>query len=148
MPAATLYDTEVAPTLAGHVGSEFERVCRQWTRASRQVSRVAAWWGPALHALRRDGSRGTEEINIVATAHGKVTEIGEARWRRKSIDVDYLAEIDAYKIPALRQSEIGVVAQPEIVLFSRSGYTDRLRDKAETRSDLTLIDISEALVGG
>jgi hypothetical protein len=74
--------------------------------------------------------------------------IGETRWRRKSIDVDDLAEIDAYKIPALRQSEIEVVAQPEIVLFSRSGYTDRLRDKAETRSDLTLIDISEALAGG
>lgn len=123
------------------------RHSRHWTRTSRQVSRVAAWWGPALHSLRRDGSRSTEEIDIVATARGRVTMIGEARWRRKPIDVDYVAEIDAYKLPALRQSGITVAARPEIVLFSRSGYTDRLCDSAGARSDLTLIDVSEALAG-
>jgi AAA+ ATPase superfamily predicted ATPase len=148
MPAATLYDTEIVPTLASHVGGEFERFCRHWTRATRQVSRVAAWWGPALHALRRDGSRSSEEIDIVATARGTVTVIGEARWRRKPIDIDYVADIDTYKLPALRQSGIAVAARPEIVLFSRSGYTDRLRDSAETRSDLTLVDVAEALAGG
>lgn len=142
MPAGTLYDTEINPTLADHVGNEFEQYCRHLIRATRQVSRVAAWWGQALHSLRREGTRSSEEIDIVGTARGRVTLVGEARWRSKPVDISYLKDIDVYKLPALRQSGIPVAAQPEIVIFSRSGFTERLREAANGRDQVTLIDFS------
>lgn len=144
-PPATLYDTEIAATLAEHVGKEFEKFCQHWVRATQSVSRVASWWGPALHSLRREGARSSEEIDIVATVRGRVTLIGEARWRTKAMDVNYLDEIDTHKLPALRQSELKVAQQPQIVLFSRTGYTDRLRTLAAGRDDVTLIDVAGAL---
>lgn len=146
LPAATLFETEIEPTLPQHTSHEFESFCRQWTRRSLPVSRVAAWWGPAQHQLRRDGIRSTEEIDIVATARGRVTAVGEARWRSKPTDVDYLADIDAYKLPALRQSGLTVAKTPQILLFSLSGYTERLRQAASAREDVTLVDVREALV--
>ncbi|MGH8888542.1 MAG: ATP-binding protein [Acidothermaceae bacterium] len=144
-PTTTLYDTEIADTLAEHVGKEFEKFCQHWVRATQPVSRVAGWWGPALHSLRREGARSTEEIDIVATARGRVTLIGESRWRNRPIDVNYLNEIDTYKLPALRQSGLKVSQQPQIMLFSRSGYTDRLRTVANGRDDVTLVDVGNAL---
>lgn len=145
MPTATLYDAEIAPTLAEHVGSEFEKFCRRWVRATQPVSKVAGWWGPALHPLRKEGTRSTEEIDIVATSRGRVTLVGDARWRSKPMGVEYLGEIDTYKLPALRRSELKVVERPQIVLFSRNGYTDRLQAVAGERDDVTLIDIPTVL---
>lgn len=69
----------------------------RWTRAHQPVTKVGAWWGPALHALRRTGERSTEEIDVVGLARNQVTLIGEARWRNKPMDVGYLDTIDTYK---------------------------------------------------
>lgn len=145
LPARTLYDNEVAPTLNDHVGVEFEEYCRRWTRASQPVTRVGPWWGPALHKLRRDGSRFTEEIDVVGLVRGRATVIGEARWHNSKMDVGYLAEVEDYKLPALRQSDVKVSATPTIILFSRGGFTPRLIEMARTRDDLILTDASRVL---
>jgi uncharacterized protein len=145
LPASTLYDTEVAPALNDHVGPQFEEHCRRWTRATQKVTRVDAWWGHALHALRRTGVRSSEEIGIVGTARAKVAVIGEARWRNSAMDVGYLFEIESYKLPALRQSGTRVVPTPRILFFSRGGYTDALRTAADGRDDVTLVDVPDAL---
>lgn len=146
LPARTLYDTEVAPVLSDHVAPEFEDYCRRWTRATQGVTRVDAWWGPALHALRRSGERTSEEIDIVGISRSRVVLIGEARWRNSAMGAGYLDAIDTYKLPALRESGLKVVQTPKILLFSRGGYTDGLRDAAGARQDITLVDVPHALV--
>lgn len=146
LSAQTLYDAEVAPVLNDHVAPEFEDYCRRWTRAHQPVTKVGAWWGPALHALRRTGERSTEQIDVVGLARNRVTLIGEARWRNRPMDVRYLDTIDAYKLPALRQQPgLRTAKTPQILLFSRGGYTDRLRQAAEDRDDLSLVDIPSML---
>ena len=82
---------------------------------------------------------------MVGRARGRVTLIGEARWRNSQMDLDYLREIEVFKLPALRQSGLTVTAKLTILLFSRSGYTPGLRAAAAAREDLVLVDIAEAL---
>ncbi len=140
-----LFDLEVAPVLNDHVGTEFEDFCRRWARTTRAVTKVGSWWGPALHSERRKKTRLTEEIDIVGTAAGKIELIGEARWRNKCMGVDYLAEIETFKLPALRQSTLKMVDTPTILLFSRGGYTKGLVEAAAGREDLVLVDVASSL---
>jgi AAA+ ATPase superfamily predicted ATPase len=141
----TLYDTEVAPAINDHVGPEFEEYARRWTRANRGATRVGSWWGPALHARRKDGTRSSEVIDVVGTARGRITVIGEARWRNSAMDVGYLSDIEVYKLPALRQTGLKMDEVPSILLFSRGGYTQSLMDAAAGRSDIVLVDVERAL---
>src|SRR4051794_5131751 len=61
-----LYDGEIADVLADHVSPTFERLCREWARRTGAATRVGSWWGNALNELRREGTRQTEEIDVVA----------------------------------------------------------------------------------
>lgn len=146
LPATTLYAQEIAPALHDHIGPQFEDHARRWVRSHLPVTTVGSWWGSALHALRQQGSpRSSEEIDIVGQARGRVTVIGEARWRNGAMDAGYLADIESYKLPALRQSGLRVAAHPTIVLLSRGGYTDALMAAAQARDDLILVSVDDAL---
>lgn len=147
LPPATLWATEVEPALAGHVGAEFEDYLRSWIRATQGVSQVDPWWGNARNALRREGTRSTEEIDAVGIARGRVAVVAEARWRRSPMDLGYLNEIETYKLPALRQSTLKTARQVRIVLACLGGYSDGLHAAAATRDDLVLVDVPSALAG-
>ena len=128
------------------INPKFEEFCRRWTRANSAVTRVGSWWGPSLNSLRRSGTRSSEEIDIVGVARGRVAVVGEARWRNTKMDVDYLADIEQFKLPALRQSGLAVAKSPSIMLFSKGGYTDRLAATAAKRDDIVLVDVGRALL--
>ena len=148
LPAVALYVQEIAPALHDHVGPQFEDYARSWVRSHLPVTQVGSWWGPALHALRQQGSpRSSEEIDIIGAARGRVTVVGEARWRNSAMEAGYLSDIESYKLPALRQSGLKIAAHPTIVLFSHGGYTDGLRATAQARDDLILVNTDEALQG-
>ena len=61
------------------------------------------------------------------------------------LGVDYLAEIETFKLPALRQSTLKMVDTPTILLFSRGGYTKGLVEAAAGREDLVLVDVASSL---
>jgi hypothetical protein len=142
-----LYDAEVAPALHDHIAPELEEFARRWTRQHHgaQATRVGSWWGPSLHALRRAGTRSTEEIDVVGMTRNRVTLIGEVRWRSSAMDLGYLEAIEQLKLPALRQSTLKVAEHPKILLFSRGGYTDELVHAATDRDDIELVDVPAAL---
>lgn len=142
-----LYDSEIAPMLNDHLAPEFEEFARRWTRQNygSRATKVGAWWGPSLNALRRSGERQTEEIDIVGLSRNRATVVGEVRWRNSAMDLGYLEEIERFKLPALRQSETKVAEKPLILLFSRGGYTKGLIDVARAREDLELVDVQAAL---
>lgn len=143
LQAKKFYDLEVVPNLNDHVAPEFEDFARRWTRETygNKTTKVGSWWGPSLNEYRRSGTRQSEEIDIVGLGQKKVSLIGEVRWRNKAMDISYLREIEKFKLPALRQSDLEVVDKPLILLFSRGGYTEALQTEAQTREDLELIAV-------
>ncbi len=140
-----LYDGEIADALADHVSPTFERLCREWARHSGAATRVGSWWGNALNELRRDGARETEEIDVVGLTRAAVTLVGECKWTRRPMGIDVLADLETLKIPALRQAGVRVARDVQIVLFSKAGFTDALKEAADAREDVRLID-AERLV--
>ena len=145
MRAGDLWRTEVEPGMADHIAPAFEQLCRRWTRTNMggTASRVGSWWGPALNRLRRSGERESEEIDVVGTRRGRVSVLGECKWTTKPLSVKILRELDDYKLPALRQSGAELHPDPAIVLFSRSGFTKGLRDTAQRRHDLRLVELGD-----
>jgi uncharacterized protein len=138
-----LYDGEIADALADHISPTFERLCREWARRTGAATRVGSWWGNALNELRREGTRQTEEIDVVGLARSAVSLVGECKWTRQPMGVDVLADLETFKIPALRQAGVRVARDLRITLFSKAGFTDALRRAADARADLRLITAEE-----
>lgn len=143
------YAGQVAPAMADHVAPVFEALCRAFVRATRgrRASRVGPWWGAARHDLRRTGERTTEEIDVVGLGRAGVTIVGECKWTTRKVGPKLLGEIEDYKLPALRQTSLRVAARPEIVLFSRAGFTDALEQISSARDDVALMDAADVVEG-
>jgi hypothetical protein len=139
---------EILPRLADHLAPTIEEVARGWVRRTgfAGVTRVGSWWGPALDEHRAAGERTNEEIDIVGTARGRVVMIGEVRWRSKPMDVGVLGEIERFKLPALRRVTT-VEARPQVMLVSRSGFTDGLRLAASRDASIQLVGLDELVAG-
>jgi len=140
------YDAEVAPALPDHVAPVFERLCRRWVRATlgSRATRVEPWWGRSLDRLRAAGERGSEEIDVVATSRSRVTMVGECKWTSGRMSRGVLADLEQFKVPALRQAGARFGPDgPQILLFSKSGFKDSLAAEAAERRDVRLVDLGE-----
>jgi uncharacterized protein len=140
------YDAEVAPALPDHVAPVFEEVCRRWVRRNlgREATQVGNWWGRALDRLRAEGSRGSEEIDVVGTARSRVTFVGECEWTQKKMTGRVLADLEEFKLPALQQAGARLAPDgPRILLFSKSGFKANLVEQAAARDDVQLVDLEE-----
>jgi AAA+ ATPase superfamily predicted ATPase len=142
-----LYDAEVAPALASHVSPAFEDWCRQWLRTSRghAATAVDAWWGRAANQFRRTRERTSEEIDAVGMMRGKVTLVAECKWTAKPLGPSIVTSLDTYKIPALRDAGFKIADDLSVVLMSKSGYSESLRELAEQDKRLDLVDIPAEL---
>jgi uncharacterized protein len=141
---ATLLESEILPELADHLAPGIEEVARDWIRRTGVggATRVGSWWGPALDEFRATNERTSEEIDIVGISRGRVTVVGEVRWRNRPMDVGILGEINRFKLPALRKAT-NVVAHPQIVLVSRSGFAPMLHEAAARDPRIRLVEIAE-----
>jgi len=144
------FDAEVAPVLPEHVAPVFERVCRRWVRATlgRQATTVVPWWGRSLDRLRARGERSSEEIDVVGSARSRVAIVGECKWTSRKMPPSVLADLERYKLPALRQAGARLaVSGPRILLFSKSGFGKGLVEQAANRDDVTLVGLDELARG-
>jgi hypothetical protein len=147
LPPEVLYRDEIAPQLNDHVSPSFERLCRLWALRTGAATRVGAWWGNALNEHRKTKARTTEEVDVVGLSRSVVTVVGECKWTNDKMGLQVLADLDTYKIPAMRESKVRFVKDgPRIVLFSRSGFKGKLVEAAERRTDIKLLSPVE-LVG-
>lgn len=142
-----LFDSEIAPQLSDHVAPVFEDLCRERVRATMggQATRVGRWWGNSLDQLRQTGERTTEEIDVVGTARKRVTLVGEIKWTSRLLGEKILYDLAEYKVPALEQAGFRLARAMTTVLFSRSGYSDGLRSRAEGNDRLVLVDVDRML---
>lgn len=147
LAAEDLFDSEVAPALPDHVAPAFESWSRGWTRRrfGGRASTVGAWWGPALHSLRRSKERFSEEIDIVGVGRGRVSVVGEVKWRNQALDVSVLGDLEKFKLPALQQAGFKIASDVDRVLVSKGGYTDGLRRAAAGDPHIHLVDVESEL---
>lgn len=139
-----LYREEIEPQLADHISPTFEALCRQWTLRTGRVTRIGAWWGNALNAHRRTKTRTTEEVDVVGLARSVVTLVGECKWTKGQMPLSVLDDLDAYKIPAMREGKIRFAKDsPQIVLFGRGGFSEPLKRRAKQRGDVALISVEQ-----
>jgi uncharacterized protein len=139
---SVLYREEIEPQLANHVSPTFEALSRQWVLHTGRATRVGAWWGNAVNEQRRTKARLTEEVDVVGLTRSVVTVVGECKWTKGQMELAVLEDLDAYKVPAMREAKIRFAKDgPHTVLFSRSGFSDRLEQAAQRRGNVTLISV-------
>ncbi len=139
LPPAAHYANAIKPALPGHTAPVFEDLCREYVRLVEGIQ-VGSWWGRALDELRRDGTRFTDEIDVVGVSRGSVQIVGECKWTSSKMPYTALRDLEELKLPALRQDGAKLAKRMRIVLFAKTGFSKSLIDAVRARDDLELID--------
>lgn len=113
-----------------HVSYIYEQICREkaWDfniANNLGYNKIGKWWN------------NTEEIDIVAINEDtKDILFGECKYTNKPIDIDILVELER-KVKNVEWNSNN--RKEKYILFSISGYTNRLKDVVNKRSDVILI---------
>ena len=135
----------IVPFLPEHTAIVFEEAVVSWLRSRHAgSSEVGAWWGPALNRLRAKKERFSEEVDAAALNGTTVVAVAEAKWTNKPMPATTLADLLEFKLPAMVQAGLKVNA-PEIVLASRSGFSDGLVGEAAKNANVTLVGARQVL---
>lgn len=120
----------------GHVAYVYEDVCRErlWGLADSGElgfvpERVGRWWS------------GSDEIDVVGLSASEGRAVwGECKFWKDPVGANVLRALEekAARVPWERDRRTDAFA-----LFSASGFTDELREIAEMRGDVVLVDDSE-----
>jgi len=127
------YDKLVAPELADYVSPLFERLCQRalWDLVDRRFRDVGQWWFKE------------HELDVLGlTDEGLVA--GECKFTSRPVSEGVLADLER-TTSEVRWSEEPADGEMLYVLFSRSGYTDDLKNAADTRDDVLLFDLSDLI---
>ena len=142
---------ENADTVAGKIyGPHFEDVARQWCveHASEETLGGRANWARPTEISCRQHRRGHELDMVVAASRAfgaeRILAIGEAKATVKPVDVAQVERLEHLR-SLLPDERVG--AQPKLLLFSRSGFTDGLRRAASRRGDVELVDLTRIYHG-
>jgi AAA+ ATPase superfamily predicted ATPase len=142
-----LWDGDVLPYLPDFTASVYEDLCLRYTRATYgSIAPITGgWWGPALNKHRRDGTRTTEEIDVVGAQRSNLKVVGECKWTRGPMPKQALDDLREFKIPAIEQEgRLKMTREgPITLLFARSGFSDTLIAEAETHENLHLVELDD-----
>lgn len=142
-----IWNDEIKPVLDQFISRPaFERLCRDYVRSAigihpRLPARgdVGEWWGPYT-TRNAEGKLVTEQrqADVVVGTPKRVTLVGECKWSDSLVDTDVLRQLRsaATAVP-------GTGASTTLALFSREGFTDRLRATADHEGILlfTAVDL-------
>jgi len=113
-----------------HYSSVFEQVCREmiWD-VSPDVNRVGRWW------------QKSEDIDIVGLNEKENTILfGECKWSKNRVDKKLLNDLKQKS--EYVKWKIGKRTE-KFILFSKSGFTEELKNIAKEKTDLELYDIDQ-----
>lgn len=142
-----VWDGDIGPYLADFVAPTFEELCVRYARRvyGSRAQRVGGWWGPALKKHRMATERFTEEIDVVGAHRRNLVVVGECKWTMDPMPKRVLDDLRDYKLPALEQERrLKVPAgSPQILLFSRSGFSTELTATARNDDRVSLVPLDE-----
>lgn len=130
-------DEVIAGQLADHTGHVFEECAIQYMwealkSKSLPVSfkKIGRWWGNNPLAHRE------EEIDFLAFSETQAI-FGECKWRNMQTGVDVLEEL-------IKKSMIfGQFIDNHYILFSKSGFTASLQDRAGNGGNISLVSLDD-----
>ena len=124
----------IANDISTFMGHRFEELCGQYIDTEYSVKERGRWWGRA----------GTEDadIDIVAFVYDDAmkvnTMLAECKFRRQKTGFSTLNSLMA------RASQIGGILNEHYVIFSASGFEEKLEEYAEDH-EIMLVDIGKLL---
>ena len=127
------YDELVVPELADYVSPLFERFCQQALPEliDRQFRNVGQWWFKE------------HELDVLGlTNEGLVA--GECKFTSRPVSEGVLADLER-TTSEVRWSDRPADGETLYVLFSRTGYTDDLKNAAETRDEVRLFELADLM---
>ena len=123
--------SEIRADLSNFIGPVFEDICRDWVGRYSPLGEgaleVGSWWSRPLDV----------EVDVVTLHKKGYGLLGSCRWRSRRVGA---AELDdLYRARAT----IGpAAAQARLVLFSRSGFTAQLAERA-AQEDVRLVGLTD-----
>ena len=137
--ADAVWRKRIEPDYANYMGLAFEQICMQYLQQCNArgelpvlCTQFGRWWGTNPQTRRQ------EEIDIVA-GDGKDHLFCECKWRASPADLSVLQDLQ-------RKAEVSRICRGGTwyVLFSKSGFTQPLREQAQHDRHLMLVSL-EAL---
>ena len=115
-----------------HVSFVYEDICRELLallcsegKINFIPSKIGSYWGPNI------------EIDVVALdEERKKVLLGECKYHNQSVDADVFFELKGKAEKIVELSEYEKI----FILFSKSGFSDRLRELAEQNSNVILVN--------
>ena len=135
-----VWEKRIEPDYNSYMGLVFEKVCTDYLSVKNSkgelpilFTSIGRWWGtnPVTH--------GQEEIDLVAN-DGKDYIFGECKWRNEKLDISVLNGLKE-KADIFSKNR----ANTYYMLFSKTGFTDSLTDKAKSDSSIILVDLNEIM---
>ncbi|MCL2321962.1 MAG: ATP-binding protein [Oscillospiraceae bacterium] len=136
-----LYDNLIEPYLSDYIGKEvFENVCMEYLRVqnvSRKLpfifTKIGRWWGS-------DPISKTQiEIDILAF-HDDNAIFGECKWKNEHFDIAEMNKL-IKKAETLKK-----YSNKTFVLFSKTGFTQAVKDESDKLGNVKLVDLKELFV--
>lgn len=127
---------EIVADLDNHMDTVFEDCCRIWAAKYAPADLIGAfdgigaWW-------TRDGQT---EVDIAAHRDNRYTFLGSVKWK-STVDERVLDQLEE-----ARDKMGPKAARARLALFARSGFTDRLRQRAQ-RDGVVLVTAHELFDG-
>jgi AAA+ ATPase superfamily predicted ATPase len=129
------------------LGPHFERICRSWTLNYADPERLGGLPAYVGQGVINDAAgKSAHQVDVVVTgvADGKkvpLLAIGEAKWG----EVMGMSHVNRLQLirSLLAAGAKYDVSRTKLMCFSGAGFTDTLRARAETESDILLIDAGE-----
>jgi uncharacterized protein len=136
--ARSYLEQAVLPAFDHFVSETWEEICQDYThRQETGLYKVGRWWGKVPTGEGRKVE--VREIDVAGVDHdGRVTVVGVCKWTNYEVDFDELNLLDRL-LPYIERCE----EEPVRYLFSRSGFTERLREHAEGDDRLVLVSPAE-----
>ena len=127
----------IEPDYNSYMGLVFEKVCSDYLSIKNAkgelpilFTSIGRWWGtnPATH--------GQEEIDLIAS-DGKDYIFGECKWRNEKVDISVLHELKL-KADIFSKNRKSTY----YVLFSKPGFTDAVKNEANSDDSILLVDLN------
>lgn len=132
----------VMPRLDDFVSrSAFEDVCQQWLFNRTPGAVDAGWWWGNVREATEDGIRNVQrEVDAVAVdPDRKVLAVGSCKWTSGPMGAEQLFQLR--RLSDVIASE----AEPDLYLFSRSGFSRKLNDEAKADPRCHLVGAAQLL---